>query len=181
MYDIRVLSSQTGGIDQATARQWIEAALGRAPANAVATNYIWVLMWVISCFVRLGAYSGHQGRVSHQLGHRRALLCSRLPTGRARLQNPPHLFRGWKRLLQEWEGTIREEGGEPRRLDATMRESWVGLIFVEDLAFSPTKSCWSCSRWIKVVLRNYRCIKNNDLGGSVIYWPTTLSLILFCT
>ncbi|KAF8804291.1 hypothetical protein BYT27DRAFT_7107721 [Phlegmacium glaucopus] len=44
MNDIHVLSHNTGGIDQVSARQWIEAALGRAPARTVAGNYIWVLM-----------------------------------------------------------------------------------------------------------------------------------------
>jgi hypothetical protein len=44
MNDIRVLSRNAGGIDQVSARQWIEAALGRAPARTVAGNYIWVLM-----------------------------------------------------------------------------------------------------------------------------------------
>ena len=44
MYDIRVLSRSTGGLDQVSARQWIEAALERNPARTVAGNYIWVLM-----------------------------------------------------------------------------------------------------------------------------------------
>ena len=44
MTDIRVLSRNAGGIDQAVARQWIEAALGTHPAVNVAANYIWVLM-----------------------------------------------------------------------------------------------------------------------------------------
>lgn len=42
--DIRVLSSNAGGIDQVLARQWVEAALGRPPAQTIAGNYIWVLM-----------------------------------------------------------------------------------------------------------------------------------------
>jgi hypothetical protein len=41
--DIRVLS-RAGGIDQVSARQWIEAALGRHLAQRVAKNYVWVLM-----------------------------------------------------------------------------------------------------------------------------------------
>jgi hypothetical protein len=44
MYDIRVLSRSTGGLDQVSARQWIEAALERDPARTVAGNYIWVLL-----------------------------------------------------------------------------------------------------------------------------------------
>jgi hypothetical protein len=44
MADIRVLSSNAGRIDQALARQWIEAALGTQPAVNIAANYIWVLM-----------------------------------------------------------------------------------------------------------------------------------------
>jgi hypothetical protein len=44
MNDIRVLSRNAGTIDQVSARQWIEAALGRAHARTVAGNYIWVLM-----------------------------------------------------------------------------------------------------------------------------------------
>ena len=42
--DIRVLSCNAGGIDQVSARQWIEAVLGRHPAQHVAKNYVWVLM-----------------------------------------------------------------------------------------------------------------------------------------
>jgi len=44
MSDIRVLSRNAGRIDQALARQWIEAALGMQPAVNIAANYIWVLM-----------------------------------------------------------------------------------------------------------------------------------------
>jgi hypothetical protein len=44
MADIRVLSRNAGRIDQALARQWIEAALGTQPAVNIAANYIWVLM-----------------------------------------------------------------------------------------------------------------------------------------
>jgi len=44
MADIRVLSRNAGRIDQALARQWIEAALGTHPAVNIAANYIWVLM-----------------------------------------------------------------------------------------------------------------------------------------
>jgi hypothetical protein len=44
--DIRVLSRNAGGIDQLSARQWIEAALGRHLAQAphVVNNFVWVLM-----------------------------------------------------------------------------------------------------------------------------------------
>ena len=50
MTDIRVLSRNAGRIDQALARQWIEAAMNTHPAVNVAGNYIWVLMWVLILF-----------------------------------------------------------------------------------------------------------------------------------
>ena len=42
--DIRVLSRNAGGIDLVSAREWIEAALGRHLVQRVAKNYVWVLM-----------------------------------------------------------------------------------------------------------------------------------------